>query len=111
VELTTEMQENMRAHYRAQGATEVDLIESESAAIVLVEQPATFLSILLGDKSASKTAVRWRRWELGNGFIAVCNRCHSRAEFEEVTEAGKKTLRFRHCGKADRIPLWLRLLY
>jgi hypothetical protein len=99
VELTIEMQENMRRHYRAQGATGVDLIQSESAALVPTVEPIN-------------VGVSWRRWKSANGFIATCNQCHQRGEFEEVTKAGKKTLRFRHCGnKVEKLPLLLRWLF
>jgi hypothetical protein len=98
MEVTAEMNRNIRAHYRAQGATRVDLIESEIGAVVPVEK--------------HKPEVRWRRWKLGNGFIVICNTCHQRGEFEEVTSAGKKKIRFRHCGgKVEKLPLLLRWIF
>jgi hypothetical protein len=112
---TTEMNRKQRAHYMAQGATAVDLVQSECAALVPGQdrRQETFLSTLFGGMlPQTKAAVRWRRWKLGNGFIATCNTCHARGEFEEVTGAGKKTLRFRHCGKkVEKLPLLLRWLY
>jgi hypothetical protein len=115
MEVTKEMNRKQRAHYMAQGATEVDLIESECAALVPGQdrRQETFLSTLLGGMlPQAKAAVRWRRWKLGNGFIATCNTCHTRGEYEEVTPGGAKKIRFHHCGnKVEKLPLLLRLLY
>jgi hypothetical protein len=89
------MDREMRRTYLAQGATETDLQFHDVAAVVPGQGSPNFL-------------VTWRRWPLAHGFIAFCPRCKHQAEFEEVTKAGRKSLRFKHCGRLDKLPLLLR---
>jgi hypothetical protein len=94
--VTKEMAEEIRRFYKKQGVTDTDLdVRNEEGA--LAETPTPKFE-----------GVSWRRWKTGNGFIATCSYCRARGEFEEVTKAGRKALRFRHCGRADRLPLLLR---
>jgi hypothetical protein len=96
--LTPEMQKKSIAHYLKQGATRTDLIHSDEGALAEVPTPKRFVST-------------WRRWTIADGFIATCPNCNTRGEFENVTKAGLKTIRFNHCGKSERLPWLTRILY
>jgi hypothetical protein len=96
--LTPEMKKKSIAHYLKQGATVTDLVHSDEGALVPLPAPKSFVS-------------NWRRWRTGDGFIATCPNCNTVGEFENVTKAGLKKIRFQHCGRSEKMPFLLRLLY
>jgi hypothetical protein len=96
--LTPEMKKKSIAHYRKQGASLTDLVASDEGALVPLPAPKSFLT-------------SWRRWTIAEGFIAACPNCNTRGEFENVTKAGLKTIRFNHCGKSEKLPWLTRILY
>jgi hypothetical protein len=97
-EVTPKMQREIRKHYKAQGVTDVDLKASDVAALV----PMT----------KAKVGTSWRLWHTANGVTATCSDCsHGFAVQDCDTWAKFRAIRFKHCGRSERLPLLLLLTF
>ena len=90
-EVTPEMAQEIRAHYVAQGVTAVDLAARDEAGLV--------------PGKPRSTGTDWRIWRAGKGYAAACPACsHGMAFPACASRASKRAIRFRHCGRIEKLP-------
>src|SRR5580692_7862577 len=93
VAVTPEMAARIRKHYLSQGVTETDLKADEAGALV----PAA---------ARRDLSAIWQLWKGGNGYRVSCPACGLGQAFPDTdTRESIRAIRFKHCGRTEKLPL------